>query len=82
MSNYSLNQLYNVIKISKQAVHQYEKNQIDFDGKLDELIAQVDVLRGEHPSCGIEKMYQTLQPDFIGRDKFIDMMLDLGYREY
>lgn len=80
MSNYSLNQLYNVIKISKQAVHQYEKNQIDFDVKLDELIAQVDVLRGEHPGCGIEKMYQTLQPDFMGRDKFIDMMLDLGYR--
>tara|TARA_R110002049_G_scaffold246502_2_gene420600 strand:+ start:424 stop:1089 length:666 start_codon:yes stop_codon:yes gene_type:complete len=28
----------------------------------------------------VEKMYRTLKPDFIGRDRFIDLMMDLGYR--
>jgi len=80
MRMYSLNQLYKVVDISKQAVHQYEKKQISYDEKLYELITQVDLLRAEHPGCGIEKMYYTLQPDFMGRDKFIVTMMNLGYR--
>ena len=40
----------------------------------------MDILRSEHPGCGVEKMYHTLKPDFIGRDRFIDYMMHLGYR--
>jgi len=80
MKGYSLNQLYKVIGISKQAVYQFEKRQMNFDIKLSEILIQVDELRAEHPGCGIEKMYFTLKPDFIGRDTFIDLMMDLGYR--
>jgi len=78
--NYSLNELYRSIGISKQAVAQYQKRQAIFDTKLSQLIADSDELRSQHPGCGVEKMYYSLKPDFIGRDRFIDTMMQLGYR--
>lgn len=78
--SYSLNQLYQVVGISKQAVSQYQKRQAVFDSKLLQLITEADELRAEHPGCGVEKMYYTLAPDFIGRDRFIETMMQLGYR--
>lgn len=45
-----------------------------------ELLVQVDLLREEHPGCGVEKMYFTLKPDWLGRDQFIEIMMGLGYR--
>jgi len=78
--SFSLNQLYSCIGITKQAVHQYEMRQREFDGKVSILISEVDKLKDEHPGCGVEKMYYTLKPDFIGRDRFIDLFMNLGYR--
>ena len=37
------------------------------------------MLRKAHPGCGVEKMYYTLQPDFMGRDKFIETFMELGF---
>lgn len=37
-------------------------------------------MRTEHPGCGVEKMYYTLQPNFLGRDRFIELFMSLGYR--
>ncbi len=78
--SYSLNQLYKTIGISKKAVSQYQKRQSVFDTKMLQLITEADELRAEHPGCGVEKMYYTLAPDFIGRDRFIETMMQLGYR--
>jgi len=72
--------LYQVIDISKQAVQQHQKRQTVFDEQLAHLIIEVDILRASHPGCGIEKMYHTLRPNFIGRDRFIDIFMELGYR--
>ncbi len=77
---WSLNQLYTILGISKQAVNQYQKKQMELEAKIALLIFEVDLLRSEHPGCGIEKMYYTLTPDFIGRDKFIEIFMELGYR--
>ena len=44
------------------------------------LLLEVEELRKEHPGCGVEKMYHTLKPEFIGRDRFIDIFMDLGFR--
>ncbi len=41
---------------------------------------EADELRVAHPGCGVEKMYYTLRPDFIGRDRFIEVFMGLGYR--
>jgi len=80
MMTYSLNQLYQVIGISKQAVYQYAKRQILFDHKMSDLVVEVEALRRDFPGCGVEKMYDILKPDFIGRDRFVEAMMSLGYR--
>jgi len=75
-----MNELYRVCNISKQAVHQYQNRQKLFSQKMQALIAEVDELKSVHPGCGVEKMYRTLQPDFIGRDKFVESFMALGYK--
>ena len=76
----SLNELYILLGISKQAVQQYQRRQEQFDKKFSDLLVEVDELRSQHPGCGVEKMYHTLQPDFIGRDRFVESLMELGYR--
>ena len=75
-----MNQLYKTIGISKQAVHQYARRQVIFDKKIADLVIEADDLRAAHPGCGVEKMYDTLRPNFIGRDRFIETFMKLGYR--
>jgi transposase InsO family protein len=75
-----LNELYRVLGISKQSVHQYHKRQQIFDRKFTDLLIEVDELRAQHPGCGVEKIYHTLKPDFIGRDRFVEALMQLGYR--
>ena len=44
------------------------------------MVVLADDIRQEHPGCGVEKLYDTLNPDFIGRDKFIEVFMDIGFR--
>ena len=78
--SYSLNQLYQAAGLSKQAVHQQLIRQEAFEGRVKDLIVEVDVLRDAHPGCGLERMHNTLQPGFIGRDRFIELFTELGYK--
>jgi transposase InsO family protein len=75
-----MNSLYKTIGISKQAVHQYASRQAIFDKKIANLVIEADQLREDHPGCGVEKMYDTLRPGFIGRDRFVSTFMELGYR--
>jgi len=75
-----LNDLYRIVGISKQSVIQFFKREELFSKKLTDLLLEVDILRSECGGCGVEKMYYTLKPDFIGRDRFISIMMELGYR--
>lgn len=77
---YSLNKLYTVAEVSKQGFRQYQERQGVFNANVEVLIAEVDLLREEHPGCGLEKMYDTLKPEFFGRDRFIELFMGLGYR--
>ncbi|WP_410006013.1 IS3 family transposase [Aequorivita nionensis] len=78
--SFSLNSLYREVGLSKQAVAQYDTRQKVFDSKTAQLVLEADELRADHPGCGVEKMYYTLKPDFMGRDRFIELMMELGYR--
>ena len=75
-----MNSLFKTIGITKQAVYQYSKRQKLFDAKISQLVMEADDLRNAHPGCGVEKMYDILKPDFIGRDRFIEAFMALGYR--
>lgn len=77
--SYSLNELYRIVGVSKQAVQQARKRQESFDRELFELVSLADQLKEEHPGCGVEKMYYTLKPSWMGRDKFCEVFLELGY---
>ncbi len=78
--SFSLNALYRTVGISKQAVQQAIKRQLSFEEKAYSLMLDSDMIRKEHPGCGVEKMYHILKPDWIGRDKYVELMMELGYR--
>lgn len=78
--SYSIKSVLEVAEVSRQAVHKHYIEQMEFSEKLSGLITEVDILREEHPGCGVEKMYYTLHPDWLGRDKFISIFMELGYR--
>lgn len=75
----SLNELYRTVGVSKQSVQQARKRQKSFELELAGLIVLADKLKEEHPGCGVEKMYYTLKPEWMGRDKFCEIFLGLGY---
>lgn len=77
---YSLNKLYKSVGVSKQAVHQSISRQQAFEEKAYTLTLEADTVRKDHPGCGVEKLYEILKPDWIGRDRFIELMMGLGYR--
>lgn len=72
--------MYRLLGISKQAVYQSKQRQIKFDLELMELVYQADQIRTAHPGCGVEKLYWILKPEYMGRDKFCEIFMDLGYR--
>jgi putative transposase len=72
--------IYKIARVSKQAAHKYFKHEDELSKKLSDLLVEADELKEEHPGCGVEKMYQTLQPEWLGRDKFISLFMQLGYR--
>jgi len=69
-----------MLDISKQAVSQARKRQKLFDIELNNLVTQADIIRKDHPGCGVEKLYKILKPKHVGRDKFCEIFMDLGYR--
>ena len=71
--NYSLNQLYEVIGVTKQAVHgqitRYMKRKdIEY-----QVLKLVNTIRSDHPTMGVRQMYFMMKPDQIGRDNFEDI---------
>lgn len=75
-----MNSVYQISGVSKQAVHKHNRAYIDYSDRLQGLITQVDEIRSIHPGCGLEKLYDSLRPPWLGRDKFISVFMELGYR--
>lgn len=75
-----MTKLYQYLGISRQAISQYGARQLAFDNKVLCLLSEVEELRIEHPGCGLEKMYFTLNPSFLGRDRFIELFMDMGFK--
>lgn len=67
------------MNISKQAVHQHFDRKQEQDEKLIALLCAVEQERAIHKRCGLEKLYYLIQPDWMGRDRFCALLMDLGY---
>lgn len=75
--------LYQAAAISKQAVHHKKQGSVRLDDTAERkaaFIAAAYELRDEHPGCGVEKIYDTLSPDWIGRDKACHLLMQAGLR--
>lgn len=65
--------------VSKQAYSQHREKQLIRTLLVNELEEQVKLIRKEHPGCGLEKIYRSLRPAGIGRDKFVALFISMGY---
>jgi hypothetical protein len=75
-----MNQVYLLCGISKQAHHQGElriRKQLENQEIYLRLMEQT---REIHPGMGLRTMYDMLQPDGIGRDAFVALGLQQGFR--
>lgn len=77
---YSLRQLYEVIGLREQSVSKHFKRIELKSQKIYLLIKQIDSYRKQHPGCGLEKLYYQINPDWIGRDCFIELAKYYGYQ--
>lgn len=68
--NYSLNQFYRAIGISKQALHQRLDRELKEQSYQHQLLFLIHELRENHPTMGVRDMYFLLKPIWMGRDKF------------
>jgi transposase InsO family protein len=76
---YSLNELYSVVGISKQAVaQQLKRNKRRADATI-HLLNQVDYERDLCGGLGLRTLYKMIQPDWIGRDRFEQYLTEAGY---
>lgn len=75
-----MSQLYGMLGISKQAVHQHQERRRTVADRSSDLFREVDRVRRLHPGCGMRKLYETVRPEGIGRDRCIDLLIAGGYR--
>ena len=74
-----MSELYALVGTCRQAHHIMYWRRQHLEERLlllSEVMAQE---RSKHPSMSLKKMYHRLQPDFIGRDAFIDYSMENGF---
>jgi transposase InsO family protein len=79
MTDYSLNSLYEVAGITRQGVWDHFRREEAKLEMIERVIGRVDKRRKEHPGEGLEKLYDQLNPQGLGRDKFCRIFGQLGY---
>ena len=63
--------LYALVGISKQSHLKYQKRQQKLEDQSLLLFPIIDEWRKRHPSMSLKNLYFRINPEFIGRDKFI-----------
>jgi putative transposase len=71
--------LYKLVNISKQAIHQQKQVATTNLLLADALAEQIIKLRIKHPVMGLKKLYSLLKPE-IGRDKFLEIAVANGLK--
>lgn len=77
-----MNQVYEVVGISKQALHQHRIRQLEGAKKAIEFFEQADTVRKEHPKAGCRKMALDMVCKGWGRDRLEQLFLNNGYRVF
>ena len=75
-----MSSIYEVAQISKQGHAQNLAREQAFLDQIPICLGLIDQVREFHPSMGLRTIYETYQPEGIGRDAFIALGLESGYR--
>jgi transposase InsO family protein len=71
--------LYQHVGIAKQTHMDSVTRHHEEEDKFLMLCALLNAERELHPAMSLKKLYVKLNPDFVGRDAFIDFCMDNGY---
>lgn len=71
--------MYTLLRISKQAHLAFQRRRQKEEDEFLLSIPLLDQWREEHPCMSLKKLYVSLKPEFIGRNKFIDFCMAYGY---
>ena len=77
---FSLENLYGMIGITKQAHYKRVKQQEKLAGITQEVINSALAIRREHKKMGCRKLYDEIKPEGIGRDRSEAILLSNGFR--
>lgn len=72
--------IYRLSGVSKQGHHQAFKREQEWLEKMPSYIGLMEEIREIHPAMGLRTMYEMTQPEGIGRDAFIILGLQSGFR--
>ena len=75
-----MNDLFELCGLSRQAHHQALKRMWNEEEKSFLYVGLMEQVRQIHPGMGIRAMYELLQPEGIGRDRFLELGFEEGYR--
>ena len=75
-----MNELYRVIGISKQAFHQYLDKQLLILEEQQQLLPIIRQIRADHPRLSARRMYQMINPESMGRDRFEQFCYQYGFK--
>ena len=76
----SLNKLYKVLSISKQAFHERYARQLYLQEMKEQLLPVITQIREDHPRIAAREIHYMLAPDWIGRDRFIQWLNHEGLK--
>jgi putative transposase len=75
-----MNDMYVIAGVTKQGHMQAIERENAWKAKVVEYLGLIATTRILHPGMGLRTMYAQLQPEGIGRDAFIDLGMEFGYR--
>ncbi len=75
-----MNDVFALCGISRQAHHQALQRHLQEQQKAELYVRSMEQIRQIHPGMGLRAMYEMLQPEGIGRDAFVALGLQEGFR--
>lgn len=75
-----MNDVFALCSISRQAHFQALQRHLAEQQKAELYVRSMELVRKIHPGMGLRTMYEMLQPDGIGRDAFVALGLEEGFR--
>lgn len=75
-----MNEVFILCSISRQAHHKALQRQLHEQQKAELYVRSMQQVREIHPGTGLRTIYEMLQPEGIGRDAFVALRLQEGFR--